>query len=176
MKYLLVIATFVTLSSCQKKDVSAESVPAPAPNPQQVEVAPPPAAPNPPATSPPPTENASQYPKADIEYNQYIWTNQSDDIHIHVILSESSTEVITLQITLADSTAIYPRDYLGFDAGGPLTQTLVFPPGERIVHMPSVAIPQVTSCGTKFLIKLSAGTNEKVRIGAQGEVFLNCLL
>ena len=168
MRYLVLTITFIALSSCQKKEVSAESIKSSPPNQQQGEVPPPPSTPTP---TPAPTPS---YPKAEIEYSEYVWINQNDDIHIHVVLSEASNNVITMQLSLADSTAVYPRDYLGFYAGDPLTQTLVFAPGERIIHLPSVMIPARPTCGSKFLVKLSAGVNEKVRLGTQSDIFLNC--
>lgn len=168
MKTYIVLSAFLVLSACQK-DVSAESVTAnPPTNQQQGDVTPPP--PNPPP-EPPPT---SQYPLAELEYNEYIWTNHNDDIHIHVILNAPSTEVITMDVSLLDSTALFARDYAGFDSASVRTQTIVFPPGERIYHLPSVLISGAPTCGSKFLVKLSTSAGAKVRLGPDAEVFLNC--
>lgn len=175
MKYFVVVTAFLILGSCQKKNSDIQATEAPKDQQQQGDPTPPPTPPPPlPPTPPPEPPPTSQYPIAELEYSEYIWTNPNDDLHIHVILNAPSTDVITMDVSLVDATALFGRDYTGFASGSAQTQTIVFPPGERIYHLPSVLVSDSPTCRSKFLVKLSTSTGANVRLGPDAEVFLNC--
>lgn len=172
MKILIVLASIVICGACAKKaDTQATDVtPLPVKQGEENPVVPPP--PNPPALPAPPA--TSQDPIAEFEYNQYIWTSHSIDVHGHILLSKASTEAITITVSFDDGTAIYPRDYEGFYGGSPRTYTIVFAPGERLMHLPSIYVANSPVCGGKFFMKMSTGADTKVILGSQAEIILNC--
>ena len=172
MKILIVLASIIVFGACAKKaDTQATDVtPPPVKQGEEVPVIPPPA----PSPIPPVPPAPSQDPIAEFEYNQYHWTSHAVDVHGHIILSKASSEAIAITVSFVDGTAIYPRDYEGFYGASARTYTVVFAPGERLMHLPSIYVANVPVCGSKFFMKMSAGADTKVVLGAQAEILLNC--
>lgn len=166
MKVLLFLGSFLILNACsQSSDKKMTEIPSPAPIPAPIPAS------NPPA---PPITPDSQYPTAGFEFNEYIWTSPNIDLHGHVILSRAFNEAIALDVSLVDLTAQYPRDYLGFYGLNSRSYTIVFAPGERLMHLNSIDVSNSPVCGGKFLMKLSAGPAAKVILGSPAEILLNC--
>lgn len=172
MKVLVILAGIMVLGACAKKSDTQVTDVTPPPI-QQGDGNPvtPPAPPPPIPPVPPPT---TQYPTAEFEFNQYLWTSPSIDLHGHIMLSKASTEAIALNINLIDGTATYPRDYLGFYCENSRSYTIVFAPGERLVHLPSIDVADAPVCGGKFFMTMSAGADTKVVLGSQAEILLDC--
>src|SRR3989338_2670284 len=109
MKYLLVLAVFLTLSSCKesisKKNTTAN--PAFPPNQQGV----PPIQPGPdpqpaPTPTPDPVPVPVTLPVLSFGYDQYVYDGENE-IHIELILSQPSEVPVTVDVALIDGTAIY---------------------------------------------------------------------
>ncbi len=169
MKVLIVLASLIVFGACSKKtDTQATDVtPPPIKQGEGNPVIPPP-------TNPPVQPPTSQYPTAEFEFNQYLWTSHNVDLHGHIMLSKASSEAIALNVSFVDGTATYPRDYRGFYGENSRTYTIVLAPGERLVHLPSIDVADIPVCGGKFFMKMSAGGDTKVILGSQAEILLNC--
>ena len=172
MKVLIALVGLMVFGACAKKSDTQLTDVTPPPIHQgdgNPVTPPPPIPPIPPV--PPPT---AQYPTAEFEFNQYLWTSHSIDLHGHIMLSKASSEAIALNISLIDGTATYSRDYRGFYGENSRTYTVVFAPGERLVHLPSIDVTDTPVCGGKFFMMMSAGADTKVVLGSQAEILLNC--
>ncbi len=174
MKILVVLTSLLVFGACAKKtDTQATDVtPQPIKQGDGNPVIPPP----PPPPTPPVPPASTQDPIAEFEYSQYIWTSHSVDVHGHIVLSKASSEAIALNISFSDGTAIFPRDYVGFYGETSRTYTVVFAPGERLVHLPSIQVADNPVCGGTYIMKMSAGADTKVILGTQAEIVLNCKL
>lgn len=169
MKVFIILASLIVFGACAKKSETqaTDVTPPPVKQGEEAPVIPPP--PNPPVPPAP-----SQEPIAEFEYSQYHWTSHAVDVHGHIILSKASSEAIAITVSFVDGTATYPRDYEGFYGASVRTYTVVFAPGERLMHLPSIYIANSPVCGGKFFMKMSTGADTKVVLGSQAEILLNC--
>ncbi len=170
MKYFLVIAAFLTLASCQN---SSDKKSDPASNQQQGTQAAPPQG-QPPAGQPPAQPPvASTLPILSFGYDEYVYDGENE-IHIELLLSKPSDVPVTVDIALADGTAIYSRDYAGFMSGGnDRIQSVIFAPQQTRLDLPMIYIKNRSDCGSRFSAELS---NEKQALitKASTQIILRC--
>jgi hypothetical protein len=170
MKLLLFLAGFIMLVGCTDSTGTSSTA-------QQQGTPGTPGDPSNPPTPlpPPPPADPSQYPTAEWETTYYEWIDYTVDIHGHIVLSKSWHEPIAIDVTLVDDTAITPTDYNGFyGMSGAKVKSVVFAPGQRIIHLNNWDVAQTHTCGRRFIMKMSAAADAKVFLGPDVPVILKC--
>ncbi len=103
-----------------------------------------------------------------------VTANRDDRVHLHVLLSKKMAEPVSVNVSLADATALYQRDYTGFASGNHQVQTVTVEPGSLIAHFPRIVVTKQALCGGKFLVQLSAEKGQSIALGPPAEILINC--
>ena len=103
-----------------------------------------------------------------------VTANRDERVHLHVLLSKKLTVPLSVNVSLADGTAHFQRDYAGFESGNHQSQAAIVDPGTLVGHFPKIIVNKNATCGKKFLVQLSADKNQNIALGPPAEILINC--
>ena len=157
-KLLTLILALVFFTACEqltgKKDDPARAIqriPDPIPVPQ-----PPPPLPHP---APPPPIVVTK-PTLSFGFDEFSHTGATNQLILELYLSQPSELTISVDIILADGTALYPKDYIGFDgsSANDLRITVEIPPNTTSIQVPPLLFPTEGNCNVEFTARLNKDT------------------
>lgn len=165
LKLLTLILAIGLFTACEqltgtKNDPARaiQQVPDPIPVPP-----PPPPLPHP---TPPPIVTK---PTVSFEFDEFSHTGDTNQLILNLSLSQPSELPVSVDIILADGTAIYPRDYIGFagSSANDLKITVDIPPNTTSFKAPPLLFPAEGNCDVEFTARLNKNTVENADIAKE---------
>lgn len=125
---------------------------------------PPPPPPLPHPTSPPPIVVTK--PTLSFGFDEFSYSPNTNQLILELNLSQPSELTVSVDIVLADGTALYPDDYIGFDgsSANDLKITVDIPPNTTRFQVPPLLLPTGGKCDVEFTARLIKGTAETAEI------------
>lgn len=151
MRFLIMLAAFLFLSSCDDssstKTTFAPTTPAPTQNPPSTPLTPP--------TQPEaPAAAVNPLPVLSFVYNEYVYDG-TNEVHLELELSHPSDVPVVVDVALANGTAIYRRDFGGFKwCENDVIQTVTFEPQQTHVDLKPIRIFNRAECDSEFAAML----------------------
>ena len=124
--------------------------------------APPPPLPHP---EPPPPIVVTK-PTVSFGFDEFSHTGGTNQLILELNLSQPSELPVTVDIILADGTALYPEDYIGFDgsSANDIKITVEIPPNTVSFQAPPLLFPAEGNCDVEFTARLNKDTVQNADI------------